>query len=237
MQPKKIMTLMKAQFPKHEVKKVRLYHIVDKAEMEKTELREWNYYKYVKTDLSLLAAEIYEIIDSVVTEMDHKEKFHVCGYKQKCVHPCATIPINQAPEKEEGMQDPSPEGMVTAAMQFAENAYAKLDEVLSKQAVMQKDLMNSYHKRLVSLEKREEVLSDILREFRDINVDREDRQRKEERIDRMVEVFAGYLAPAAAEKMLSAGLISAETAAGISAAGKELSEEISDKPDPKKKVN
>jgi hypothetical protein len=87
------------------------------------------------------------------------------------------------------------------------------------------------------LEKREEILSEVVREYRDLNVDREERQRREERFERMFEVVAGYLAPAAAEKMMAAGLISPEAAAGISAAGKEISEEIAEEKTNNKKTN
>lgn len=227
MKPQRILREIKSAFPKEEVKKVRLFHVIERPELQSVELREWKYPKFAKTDLSVLANEIYEAAQSVADETAHKEKFEICGYKVKDTK-AATIIIHQQPDRDEVEIDPSPEGLVATVMQFAEKAYAKLDDVLAKQAEMQRDLMNSYHKKLSSLEKREEILSEVVREYQNLNVDREERQRREERFDRMFEVVAGYLAPAAAEKMLAAGLISPEAAAGISAAGKDISEEIAE---------
>jgi hypothetical protein len=236
MKPQRILREIKSAFPKGETKKIRLFHIVEKPELQSAQLREWQYTKYVKTDLAELANEIYEAAQSVADEMTRREKFEICGYKVKDTK-IATIIINQQPDRDEVEIDPSPEGLIAIVMQFAEKSYGMLGDMLAKQGEMQRDLMNSYHKKLASLERREEILSEVVREYQNLNVDREDKQRREERFDRMLEVCAGYFAPAAAEKMLAVGLISPEAAAGISAAGKEISEEIAEDKSNGKKSN
>jgi len=236
MKPQRILREIKSAFSKKEIKKVRLFHIVERPELQSAQLREWQYAKYSKTDLSELANEIYEAAQSVADETVRKEKFEIRGYKVKDTQ-VGVIIMNQHPDRDEVEIDPSPEGLVATVMQFAERSYSMLGDVLAKQGEMQRDLMNSYHKKLASLEKREEILSEVVREYQNLNVDREDKQRREERVDRVLEVFAGYFAPAAAEKMMAAGLISPEAAAGISAAGKEISEEIAEEKTNGKKSN
>jgi hypothetical protein len=225
MKPVRLLRELKKAFPNDETKRIKLLHVTQDSEIEHNLIREWKYSKYYRTDLTTLANEIYESAQGLADETGEKERFEIVGVKSRNEDGERFI-IMQEPRAMNPCIDPSNEGLIAQLMGFVERAYAKLDEVLAKQAEVQKDLINSVHKKLNELEKREEMLSEILRQYREVYAEREDRIRRDDRIDRLIEVTAGYFAPAAAEKMLQSGLITAETAARISAAGKDISEEV-----------
>jgi len=226
MQAERISRTLKEQFPKDKVKRIRLF-MLEKNATDGTTIedhcREWSYTP--KVEISSIAQEIFDTAQTITDELRRKTNFIIAGYDLKDKLRAKTR-MTQTPEKEEEYLEPSPEGQILQSMKHTEAAYKMVSDVLSKQAEMQRDLMDSFHKRMVSLEKREDVLSEMVRTFRDYNIDHEERVRREDRFDRFLEIIAGYLGPQAAKKLFEHGMITAETAAGLSAASQDFSEEI-----------
>jgi len=221
----RILREIKYGFPKEEIKKIVLYQIMDESEYE--ELRSWKYDRYIN-NLPELANDIFNTAQSITDELGKKMKFMIAGLDSDG-NRCQVRIIRQKPEKEdEDVLEPNTDGQILQSMKHAEAAYRMVVDILQKQAVMMKDLMESYHKRMLSLEKREDKLAELVRGFQDYHADTEERMRREDRFDRFFELIAGYLTPAAAKKLMDAGLITTETAASISAAGKDMQDELTE---------
>lgn len=226
MGPDRILRELKSSaFSKDKIRRVKLFYLEGgNTDSSEEGLREW----YLsKIEPPQMAREVHDAAQSMTDELQKKSHFIIVGYDPKGKRRVQTR-IRQVPDREDEYLEPSTEGQVGQQMQHVESLFRMSSELLDKQASMNRDLMDQYHKRMNQLEQREDILSEIVREFRDVNQDHEEKVRKEERFDRFIEVITGYLAPAAAEKLLTSGVISPETAAGISAASKEISEELSD---------
>ena len=202
MESQNILRNLISRFPKKEIKKVRLCHVTEQPELTSVNLREWKYSKYVNSDLSILADKIHNITQGKANRMNRSEKFEVCGLNAKGDN-VATIAIKQNPERMEPSRESSLEALIPSLMRFVERGYDKLDGVLIRQAGTQKDLIDSYDKKVSSLEKSEAVLSEVVKGYREIHEEKDRKQRREDQFVKVLGTFAEYLAPTMAEKIFT----------------------------------
>jgi hypothetical protein len=175
---------------------------------------------------SELAQNIFDSAQCITDDMARPQMFYVAAYDRQGKRLVKTK-IKQQPEKETQVFDASTEGQIGQAMRHMENAYRMVTEVQSKHSNMYRDVIEATHKRMKDLEKQNEVLQEIVRDYRMLNVDQEDKIRREERYDKFFTVIAEVLTPAVAEKLSNAGILGVEEAAALSATGKAIGEEIS----------
>lgn len=197
-----------------------------------TELMNWDLQEYDASNIGDLASEIYDTAQSLTDAMGQRMKFSMSGVDKKGRRH-KVIFLRQDPEKFDQSIDATGEGQIALSMKQSETTFRLAIDALATQvsnyeklSTMANDIMNTYHKRLLSLEKREDKAADIIREYRDYHADIEERHRREDRYDRLFELITGYLTPKAVEKLVEAGVMSPEIGASISAAGQEMQEEI-----------
>lgn len=201
MNSQKILRNLEAHFPKKEIKKVRLYHMTDQPERTDEKMMEWKYSKYVNTDLSLLADKIHKVTQRKSNRTNRREKFEVCGFNSKGIT-VATIAIKQEPERKEIKRESSSMELISSLMGFTERGYDRLSGSLIRQGNAQKDLIDSYNKKVSSLERRESILAEVESGYREIYAERERKLRREDQAVKMIETFAKHLAPTFAPAMV-----------------------------------
>jgi hypothetical protein len=190
------------------------------------EQQRWNYDSKGDMDNhTKLAQGIFDCAQSLTDEMARAQTFMICGYNKDGKRVKKTR-IKQTPDREIQALEPSAEGQIAQSMRHMENAYRMVSEVQEKHAAMVTDFLDSFHKRLKDVENREMMQAEIIRGYRDLNVDFEEKSRREERYTQLFTVLAETLTPALAEKFMLSGMISPETAAGLSATGKQMAEDI-----------
>lgn len=220
---KLIRELKSAGYAKSSLTVVRLLLIENPGNMEEktTFLKEWS---YNKEDIEgSIAREIYDTAQATADDFQKKSSFVIQGLDKNKRERVQTR-IQQIPDRSEHVEnfEPSAEGLVTQALRQTEVAFSMASEVLQKHANMTKDLMDQYHQRMKELDKRENVMSEILRGYSEINLDQDERHRQSERMDKLFETVSEVLAPVAAQKLVEHGLISPEAGALIRTSGKEI---------------